>query len=392
MIDTTNASAPPLIIVGGSTRSAAFSAVRAGFHPICFDLHADLDARQVASCHRLAEYPESIPQVLADLPRTPVIYVGGLENSPEILDAIQQHHELWGNGGEALTNSRDFTVVQEVLRMSRAPIAEWRFAADTPPRDGNWMRRPLAGTGGRGIHIWDEGEQSTLKLTEPHGFQQRIEGIPHSALFIADNEVGDVQFVGVTRQLIGIEPLGAQPHQWCGNIGPVTLPVEVEHLVRRVGNVLKWKCGMRGMYGVDFILGTDNRPWVTEVNPRYPASAELLEWATENPLLQAHARCFGYQPEAPAAWRGMPVGDFCGKAIVYATGDCTVSPAAREFAKASNPWQFPAIADIPAPGTQLKSGDPICTVFATSANAVNCTTTLLDRALEIREQLAQPVG
>ena len=47
-----------LAIVGASTRSAAASAVRAGFHPLAADLFADADLQRIATTTRIRPYPE----------------------------------------------------------------------------------------------------------------------------------------------------------------------------------------------------------------------------------------------------------------------------------------------------------------------------------------------
>jgi uncharacterized protein len=377
---------PTLLIVGASTRAAAFSALRAGWHPVCLDRFADADLQSRAVVQRIAPYPKGLNEAVQAIPPCPAIYVGGLENSPETVQVLSRCHELWGNSGEALSGSRDPRRVAETLKLGQVNVPEWRDADDPPPRDGNWLIRPLNGTGGRGIRVWSEETAGEATLGEPHGFQRRIEGTSCSAVFVAPEEAGDIRFVGVTRQLIGEAACHAAPFQWCGNIGPVSLSIPVEHLIRRAGNVLKWKLGLRGIFGVDFIVDADDVPWVTEVNPRYPASAELLEFATGDALLAAHARCFSELiPDLPD--RIVPPEEaYLGKAILYAPHPITVSD---ELASGNGDplFRFPDRADLPAPGETFAPGDPVCTLFATGSSVERCWERLQEQLQSVERSL-----
>src|SRR5438128_59838 len=93
-----------LLIVGASVRAAAFSALRAGFHPWCIDLFADRDLCCRVPCHRIARrnYPEAIESVLHDAPPGPWMYTGGLENYPTLVDEWSVHRPLLGNGSAQL--------------------------------------------------------------------------------------------------------------------------------------------------------------------------------------------------------------------------------------------------------------------------------------------------
>ena len=63
---------------------------------------------------------------------------------------------------------------------------------------------------------------------------------------------------------------------YCGNIGPITLPVPVRNILQGIGDTLAVKAGLRGVFGIDFIL-EGKTPVPVEVNPRYTASVEVLE-------------------------------------------------------------------------------------------------------------------
>ncbi|WP_437225359.1 ATP-grasp domain-containing protein [Planctomicrobium sp. SH661] len=354
-----------VIIMGASTRAAAFSALRAGFRPYCLDLFADEDTSAHVRVERVPDYPDGLISQLKALPRMPVIYTGGLENRPDILDAAAQIHELWGNSASAVVRSRDPAALAESARLSRMSVPEWRDEANPPPADGTWLLRPRGSAGGRGIVLWTEDQKNCPTLSVPHIFQKKISGLPFSAVFIASALVGDVRFVGMTRQLVGEAECHAAEFQWCGNIGPLTLPVATENLVRRFGNVLKWKLGLLGLFGVDMVITDDGVPYVTEVNPRYPASLELLEHATGQPLFADHCRCFTNAELPATSWNYAHPGEFMGKAVYYAPRELNLTQPIADPCSVSF-QEFPEVTDLPAQGLVIPAGEPVCTVFAES--------------------------
>ena len=95
-----------VLIVGGSTRAAAWSAVRAGWQPICADLFADLDTHQVAQVIPVRDYPRSLPDDVASVEAEGWFYTGALENYPEIIEQLAQpnasYGPLWGTTAAGL--------------------------------------------------------------------------------------------------------------------------------------------------------------------------------------------------------------------------------------------------------------------------------------------------
>ena len=132
----------------------------------------------------------------------------------------------------------------------------------------------------------------TKRPAWPCFYQERIDGLSLSALFIG----GSVKptFAGVTRQLIG-RP-GAD-FAYVGSLGPWPVTPAEATRIRTLGAVLATSFGLRGLFGVDFIL-SDGHPWPVEINPRYTASVEVLELALGASLLAAHRSVF--DPAAPA--------------------------------------------------------------------------------------------
>lgn len=375
---------PNLLIIGASTRAAAFSALRAELRPLCLDMFADQDLLAHVPVKKIENYPHGLISALQALPRMPLLYVGGLENQPEILQIAQEHHELLGNSADVVAAVRNPEVLAPALRMAQVSMPDWCPADSPPDADGSWILRPLFGSGGRGIQTWDAQAATSPVLHEPHIFQKRIAGTSFSGVFIAFEDVGDVRFVGVTEQLIGDGIQHAAPYQWFGNIGPTTLSIPVEHKMRRVGNVLRFKAGVRGLFGVDFIVTEDEQVFVTEVNPRYPASLELLEFSTGQALLEAHLRCFTGSQSA-SSWTPAATEPLIAKAILYAPQNfqltIDLTPEIGDWAA------VPSLADVPPPGTQFLTGQPVCTVFATGATLQECRQKLFDQLSKLQTRL-----
>lgn len=351
---------------------------------MCLDMFADADLQANALARTIENYPEGLIGALEAIPRSPVMYTGGLENQPNVLRAAEEFHDLLGNSAEDVALARNHEGLVDAWRIAQVEAPEWRAADHPPPTDGTWILRPLFGSGGRGITTWDENATSSSVLQEPHGFQKRIEGTSYSGVYLASKEVGDVRFVGLTQQLIGLEECNAAEFQWCGNVGPTTLSVAVEHKMRRVGNVLKWKANTKGVFGVDFIVTEDERIFVTEVNPRYPASLEILEFSTGLALIEGHVRCFA-ETDAQASWSPDVEAPMFGKAVLYSPENFILT--ADLSAEIKDYTEFPTVADIPNSGTEFKTGDPICTVYAQGQTVQDCREALVTELSQVSERV-----
>ncbi len=380
---------PRLLLVGASTRAAACSARRAGFRPICCDLFADADTQAIAETRQVHDYPRGVLSLLPELPAAPVVYVGALENEPDILRAIAGRQPLFGNPAEIIDTVRDPLQLVQGLASIRQPHLAVRGREDPPPRDGTWVIKPVRTAAGRRIAVWDE---SAAPRNERHYFQQRAVGDAYSAVFVAPPDRSDVRFVGITRQVIGATELNAPPFAWCGSVGPVALTVHQEQTVRRIGNFLSWQYGLCGLFGLDFIVDERGVPRITEVNPRYPASTEVLEHACGVALLRDHCAAFGMEPPAPVTPVRAAVAAL-GKFVLYSDRDFQ-APSPRDWLDPAE-WlherlwaDVPHLADIPRAGACLRAGHPVCTFFVTGPNAEACLSELPAAAARLRERLS----
>jgi predicted ATP-grasp superfamily ATP-dependent carboligase len=153
----------------------------------------------------------------------------------------------------------------------------------------------------------------------------------------------------------------------------------------RLGQRLAADFALVGLFGVDaLVVGDSVRP--VEINPRYPASAEVLERTLGVATIACHVEACrdGRLPQsAPPVPRCV-----AGKAIVFARADVRVPEALCEWADTQNSGTWPAVADIPDSGHRVAAGVPILTVLAEGVDEPAVEIALRQRAAEVESLLA----
>lgn len=351
-----------LLIVGASARAAAHSALRSGMKPTTIDLFADLDLCEVAGATRIDrdEYPRGLESRLAGEADGPWMYVGALENHPDLIRRIALQRPLWGAVASVLERVRSPERIQSWMIDEGLLAVETRESPPRTPR-GSWLVKPLASGGGRGIQRWTG---TAADFREPVYFQQLIEGVSASAVFLGDGTTAT--FLGATELWIGT---AVAPYEYTGSIGPIGISPAQRDQIVRMGRAIVARSGLAGLFGIDVVLNGD-RVWLIEVNPRYTASVEILEWSQGRSLLGLHRGVFeATRPDVPC-WK--PLAGILGKAILRATADCTF-PARLSKRRLENvARRFPTIADVPAPGLRIGRGEPVMTVFARGGTVQEC--------------------
>jgi predicted ATP-grasp superfamily ATP-dependent carboligase len=373
---------PDLFLIGPSTRAAAFSALRAGLQPCCVDLFADADLQQRCAATRLTErYPHGFRRFLeSDLPG-PWLYTGGLENLPRFVQRMARRRLLWGNEEPALTICRNPKRVADILQFARMPAPKVVQDYMNPPPGRSWLLKPLKSAGGVGIRFWSETEDQT----SPRGTyrQEYIAGESLSLLFLGGGRTAGL--LGITRQLVGVSWLHAAPFRYCGSIGPLDPGLIQDPSLEELGHALANECFLNGLFGVDGIY-RDGTFWPVEINPRYTASVEVLEYATGRPTLGWHGHVFteGRLPSLPSPAR--PEGRIIGKAILFAKQDLHFPADGPWLAELRSPRpvdMLPAYADIPAADTPIAAGRPILTFFAVADSPSVCEDVLRQMAADL---------
>jgi len=355
-------------VVGASARAAVHSLARAGFAAWAVDLFADRDLACVASCRvcPFSEYPGALPYLAARFPPGPVLYTGGLENYPNIVAELALSRELWSNPPAVLEAVRD------PFRLSVALTeANLTFPALVPPgspcpMSGRYLRKPLRSAGGLGIRF----AQPCEPADDSHYFQEFIDGVSMSALF------RDVTLFGISEQLIGEPGFHAAPFAYCGNIGPFPAGGELVARVEALGRVVATAFGLRGVWGIDFMLKADV-PYMVEVNPRYTAAVEVLEHGL------GHAAFLAGPSRTPRGVIGKAI-YFAPHAITFPNGGPWDADLVGDF----NPWRLPGFADIPEVGSRIEAGHPVLTILLEGSSPAYCRLRLQSRAAELDQLFA----
>jgi predicted ATP-grasp superfamily ATP-dependent carboligase len=383
-----------LLIFGASARAAAFSALRAGLSPWCADLFADADLQARCPAMRLPadRYPHGFLYLDKPELKAPWMFTGGLENHVDVIKALAGNRMLWGNRASAVSLTRDPAFLGTILRGEGVPAPRVRPCFGALPRSGRWLIKPRRGAGGSGIRFFAIGPEcarakrrgllatvhemvqdlvGALPVDRSGNYlQEFIDGTPLAAVFVG--EIGRCRFLGATRQLVGAEWLHAKPFQYCGSIGPVELNIELNGRLKRLGSALERFGLLRGLFGVDCIL-RDSVPWPVEVNPRYTASIEVLEYGAGVPAMALHRRVF--ETNAPAPRAKPQAAEVVGKAILYARETLVFPEDGPWMATLRNPGlidEMPAFADIPHAGEPIEARRPILTFFARAASEDAC--------------------
>jgi predicted ATP-grasp superfamily ATP-dependent carboligase len=383
-----------LLIVGASARAAAFSARRAGFSVYAADLFADQDLRDCAvATVPTKAYPRGLLKALEKLPPLPWLYTGGLENHDRLIDLLAAKRRLYGNRGSTLRRIRDPFKLQACLARRGFHFPE-TLPSDAPlPEVGPWLLKGYRGTGGHQVAPW-QGESPAPNKRRRFYLQQRLDGQPCGAVYIAAS--GRAVLLGVTRQLVGCAWCGAPEFHYCGSLGPLELPPATRDQFQRLGECLADEFALAGVFGVDVIL-RQNRdagssfaiPWVLEVNPRYPASAEVLDRALNVSTVGLHV--------ASCRDRVLPslLSDStrcAGKAILYAPRDFVVcqrfAALIAEENRSNSELFCPRVADVPVTGSTIRRGWPVLTLLENGSEPGQIERRLRDRAAAIYKAMA----
>jgi predicted ATP-grasp superfamily ATP-dependent carboligase len=373
-----------LLILGASVRAAAQSARRCGLEPFGVDLFADVDLRRIASALRVDDYPSGLANAAATAPDGPWMFTGGLENHPGLIDRIARRRPLLGNTGRALRAVRNPFRVARVLKAADLPCPALARHPSKASRDGTWLLKPRRGTGGAGITAHDSLANPPTSARGKCYLQKRIAGLPCSGVYVGTG--GKSVLLGVTRQLVGTPWTGASRFGYAGSIGPLVLDPHVHGQFDRLGAALADHFALEGLFGVDAVL-QNATAWPVEVNPRFPASVEVLERAFGFSATGLHVTACREGKLPPRAAKSST--RQYGKAILYARSEVVVTEAFGRWTDAETPQAgWPGVADIPAVGTRIGSGQPVMTVLgkATDEPAVEA---LLQERLQHGERLLE---
>jgi uncharacterized protein len=369
-----------VLIIGASARAAAMSALRAGFNPIASDLFGDRDLTEFAVFQKISQYPNDFVKIAQSLSsesakKIPLIYTGALENYPDVLAELGEYVQLLGNSADIIKQIRDPFLVSELLMNQDLPVLKIFRELPVEKTQKKWLRKPYRSAGGSQIQFCDSVLPDSNDREEFY-FQEYVEGESLSALFFATGH--DLFLLGMTRQYTGIQQWNGAPFSYCGSYGPVRLKDSQEDQVLKIGNTLVDHFNLKGLFGVDLIDDGKSVRFL-EVNPRYTASVEVLEFAYERSFMNWHWNSFqnssGYNPQRRGEY---PFGVYLQETVNYVSKAIFYSGHDFKFPQ-KIPLDLPMlgkgeylkrgemmIADVPQPGTFIEKGKPIFTLLIAS--------------------------
>ena len=367
-----------LAIVGASVRAAAFSALRAGFEVVAADLFADADLRAHCDATRIeAGYPDALADWLAATECDGWLFTGALENHHELINAMAKLRPLVGCSGGAIRATRNPLLLQPVIQAAGLAFPETVETGDKLPLDRSWLCKTYRSANGSGVWLLDGVEARERANEEGAYFQRFVGGTSAAAVYLCSRSGSTL--LGVTHQLVGDAVAGAKPWHYAGSVGPLRISDAVAAQLAKLGELLSERFKLAGLVGVDLVIAGD-KAWIIEINPRYSASAEVVERMIGVSVIGAHVKaCAGEAVELPPSLRsgrGAAKSDegavnTHGKLILYAKRDAVVDEAFHAWAMSQSSLDPQAcrLADIPAVGETISAGHPILTAFASTAAA-----------------------
>jgi predicted ATP-grasp superfamily ATP-dependent carboligase len=364
-----------LVLVGINARPLAQSAVAAGFDVVALDAFGHLDLPSRACCLSLAydfgglfpgdpdSWHTRLAQAVLSQRASSLAYCGGFENLPDLVAEMSRDCELLGNSPASLRAVRDPSCLREVVCSIGMETPQILPPGAQPEPGLRWLRKPLKSGMGYAVEPWG----STVPDDPDYVVQRWVEGIPHSASFIANGH--DAQVFAVTQQLSGDPKFGARGFAYVGNLLIPNPDAGLLESLNVLATTLTQAFGLVGLNGIDFIVNGEQLS-ILEVNPRDSASMELVEEAEAWPLLLWHTA--GCRRQALPVLPGRHDRNVFGKAMVYARRDGLLPDTTQWLAKGRR--------DVPHAGGPIHAGFPICTVTAVGRDQQLCYAHLLAEA------------
>ena len=377
---------PELIVIGGSVRFLAASCRRAGWSIHAVDRFGDADLLAIASSYqRLPPCLAEAASVLAPLPQIPLLFTGGLENAPDLLRSLARTTLAASASGDVVEAVRDVTNLARAAAAAGLAFPETHLSPAGLPTDGSFLIKPLASVGGHAIRPW----RGVGCPDTPSLWQRRVHGTPHGVNVLLSSTQPPV-LLGVSRGLKHREATAAPGWAYAGS---VSVPAAAWTTpVLTLAALLADRDGLRGAVGIDCILERSGTAVVLEVNPRPTASMELVERTRGVCIAAEHLAAFGIRSPRGACVPAAPRPGASGKAILYAHEPIEVSTQTHsQLAAIAAHWHhhdaYPAIADLPQPGSRIDTGHPVLTLFADGSTSEDVDDLLAARLAHLRRLL-----
>ncbi|MGQ9642064.1 MAG: ATP-grasp domain-containing protein [Candidatus Bathycorpusculaceae bacterium] len=396
---------PTVMTIGFNARPIACLAKQLGLRVVAVDYWGDLDITNCAD--RLltvlqqkpgkqidSTFDKPFSELLVDLAEKATdqfgevdfILVGsGLDDRPDLWARLRRIAPVLGNTPEKLETIRNpstlFTIARRLgincpkTEKAKSPKEAFEIAKEM---DSPVVLKPISGSGGFRIRFGGNPEEVKKHFRDVAGesgevwVQEYVRGVDASSSIIGNGR--ECVVVSVNEQLVGMGLLGVStPFGYCGNIVPLKASKRVIKRVREVSYALGKKLGLIGSNGFDFVIGSNKEPYLMEVNPRFQATLECIQYVTGLNLIEEHIKaCSGELPEKVPEPEGCAV-----KMLVFAKKKSVVPDLSG----------LKFIFDIPHPGIIIDKGSIVCTVQLFSESRKKAVSTALKTVSEIYRRI-----
>ena len=370
-----------LFILSASARAHARTAMRRQRRIVAIDGFLDLDLDADEAIRTILENGQFSFEVLEIVskrsqPGDVLAYGSGFEAHPELLERSQAYVRVLGNTPDTVRLCADPVRLSERSARLGLPFPETR--SQPPDCLKGWLVKRKGRSGGNHVRPASRETDDSDSLY----WQRQCAGEPHSALFLAGGR--EARVVGIS-QLLTSGKVGA-PYAWSGAIGPVKVWPEIFEQVQWAAQVLTRDLDLLGLCGIDFIFDSRKELQIVDLNPRLVATCELYMDHFTSDYMSAHVEtCLTGRPDGRLIPSSRRRGGARGMRVVYAP--CRMLGGEN--------WKWPKeAADLPASGTSIDAGQPLCTVRGHYHNADEAHTSLQnlhDQVLQnLRAELLHP--
>ncbi|VAX26197.1 hypothetical protein MNBD_NITROSPINAE02-1361 [hydrothermal vent metagenome] len=308
----------PILIIGANVRFLAENAIRHNHNIHTIDYYGDWDLQKLCPNTSVKHDGDgafelrSLINLAGGIDNCGVVYCAGFENDVLALSRLQKLGHVYGCDLEAVRRARDPEFIKRASDSWSFKYPEVRYQHGADMKNGQWLIKPFAETGGVNLRFADAG----LDAGDKFFFQKYVPGLHSSASFISNG--ADSTLLGVTTQIIGDESFGSSGFRFVGNVFPHPFSREVTEKVTQMAEALSLELGLRGLWGFDFIY--DGDVTLIEINPRPTAALGVLAQATWNDFLDIHVAGCIDENKSHIIDPG-PTGQYVAQARVFAKED-----------------------------------------------------------------------
>ncbi len=350
-----------VILIGASIRAAAQSAKRAGLNVIGVDLFGDQDCRTACDRFALLDGSGDAARLLDEFADAELVCVGGFADPGSLSRTLGRHACRLEKPIAMQDRLKQPKLLREIASAGGVSFPDTFSPNDPnidetlPLTDGRWIIKPRSGSGGIGVSWLDT---AIANVSSDVVIQRYISGRRYGVTMLIDRD--RVTLLGVCRSLIhrhgGEDPM---PFLYAGSFGPVSIDQNLTGLVTDIGSAIAQRTGVIGLCNIDLIVDRSGKPWLLEINPRWSGSSEVIEQSMIGDVVSLLA--IGRDPRR-ASMSVMDPKRQTYKRVIYAPREAeplrfqlqAIAPELNDQVQ---------VADIPADGTVIEPGWPICSVL-----------------------------